>query len=104
MLATETMRVALVTIHLHMAEVPGAVTADRLESVLRTVVADLERRFGLTRPVLGVCGLNPHAGEDGHLGTEEIHVSTPVLEHCGQRVSSWWGRCRQIPRLQTANS
>ncbi len=80
MLATDTLRVVLVTIHLPLAEVPGAVTADRLESVLRTVAVDLEHRFGIARPVLGVCGLNPHAGEDGHLGMEEIHVITPVLE------------------------
>ena len=79
MLATDTLRVALVTIHLPLAEVPAAITAKRLESVLRTVVADLERRFGLTQPVLGVCGLNPHAGEDGAMGSEESQIIAPAV-------------------------
>lgn len=80
MLANERMRVALVTIHLPLSEVPGAVTTERLEAVLRVVYTDLKSRFGIANPVLGVCGLNPHAGESGHLGKEEQQVIAPVLE------------------------
>jgi 4-hydroxythreonine-4-phosphate dehydrogenase len=80
MLANERMRVALVTIHLPLSEVPGAVTTERLEAVLRVVYTDLKSGFGIANPVLGVCGLNPHAGESGHLGKEEQQVIAPVLE------------------------
>ncbi|MEK9942868.1 MAG: 4-hydroxythreonine-4-phosphate dehydrogenase PdxA, partial [Gammaproteobacteria bacterium] len=60
--------------------VPGAVTTERLEAVLRVVHTDLKSRFGIANPVLGVCGLNPHAGESGHLGKEEQQVIAPALE------------------------
>ncbi len=79
MLATDALRVALVTIHLPLSEVPRAVTQDRLEAVLRVVVSDLRARFGIRAPVIGVCGLNPHAGEAGHLGQEEQDVIIPVM-------------------------
>ena len=79
MLATDEMRVALVTIHLALSEVPRAVTQDSLEAVLRVVDADLRARFGIPAPVIGVCGLNPHAGEAGHLGQEEQDVIIPVM-------------------------
>jgi len=80
MLATDTLRVALVTIHLPLSEVPRAVTRANLETVLCVVDADLRARFGIPAPVIGVCGLNPHAGEAGHLGQEEIQVIIPVLQ------------------------
>jgi len=79
MLATDELRVALVTIHLALSEVPRAVTQDSLEAVLRVVDADLRARFGIPAPVIGVCGLNPHAGEAGHLGQEEQDVIIPVM-------------------------
>ena len=79
MLATDALRVALVTIHLPLSEVPRAVTQDRLEAVLRVVDSDLRVRFGIRAPVIGVCGLNPHAGEAGHLGQEEQDVIIPVI-------------------------
>lgn len=80
MLATGKLRVALVTIHLPLSEVPRAVTRETLEAVLRVVDADLRTRFDIPDPVIGVCGLNPHAGEAGHLGREEQDVIIPVME------------------------
>ena len=79
MLVNDSLRVALVTIHLPIVEVPMALTADLLERVLRVIDYDLKVRFGIVRPVIGVCGLNPHAGESGHLGDEEITIIQPVL-------------------------
>jgi 4-hydroxythreonine-4-phosphate dehydrogenase len=80
MLACPGLRVALVTTHLPLAAVPAAITAPRLERVIRVLHRDLVRRFGLPAPRILVCGLNPHAGEGGHLGREEIEVIGPVLE------------------------
>lgn len=79
MLATPGLRVALVTTHLPLAEVCTAITAERLETVLGIVDQDLRRRFSIQRPKILVCGLNPHAGENGHLGQEELTVINPVL-------------------------
>jgi 4-hydroxythreonine-4-phosphate dehydrogenase len=79
MLVNNTLRVALATIHLPINEVPAALTADLLERVLRVINHDLIARFGIVRPVIGVCGLNPHAGESGYLGDEEITIIEPVL-------------------------
>ncbi len=80
MLATNGLRVALATTHLPLREVSNAITAERLEWVVRILYQDLQQRFGLAQPRTLVCGLNPHAGEDGHLGYEEIEVITPLLE------------------------
>ncbi len=74
------LRVALVTTHLPLAEVAAAITAAAVEETLRILHADLVARFGLTAPRILVAGLNPHAGEGGHLGGEEIEIITPVLE------------------------
>ncbi|MCC4116416.1 4-hydroxythreonine-4-phosphate dehydrogenase PdxA [Aromatoleum toluclasticum] len=74
------MRVALATTHLPLAAVPAAITRELLEATLRILHADLMRHFGLTAPRILVAGLNPHAGEGGHMGREEIEVITPVLE------------------------
>jgi len=79
MLQSATLRVALVTTHLALAEVPRAITAQRLRATLRIVHADLRRRFRVPAPRIAVLGLNPHAGESGHLGREEIEVIEPVL-------------------------
>jgi 4-hydroxythreonine-4-phosphate dehydrogenase len=73
------MRVALATTHLALRAVPDAITAELLESVLRIIQRDLTRRFGIAHPHILVAGLNPHAGEDGYLGREEIEVMIPVL-------------------------
>ena len=74
------MRVALATTHLPLREVADAITAPLLESVLRIMQRDLQRRFGIAQPRILVAGLNPHAGEGGHLGREEIEVMIPVLD------------------------
>jgi 4-hydroxythreonine-4-phosphate dehydrogenase len=74
------MRVALVTTHLALKDVPAAITASLLEDVLRIIQQDLRGRFGILQPRILVAGLNPHAGEGGYLGREEIEVMIPVLD------------------------
>ncbi|MEJ1958984.1 MAG: 4-hydroxythreonine-4-phosphate dehydrogenase PdxA [Nitrosomonadales bacterium] len=74
------MRVALATTHLSLRAVPDAITPALLESVLYIINRDLERRFGIMQPRILVAGLNPHAGEGGYLGREEIDVMIPVLD------------------------
>jgi 4-hydroxythreonine-4-phosphate dehydrogenase len=80
MLATEKMRVALATTHLPLRDISAAITADRLERVLRILDHDLRKHFGIGQPRILVCGLNPHAGEGGHLGSEETEIISPTLE------------------------
>lgn len=80
MLATEGLRVALVTTHLPLREVADAITAERLTKVTRILHQDLVSKFGVAQPKILVCGLNPHAGEGGHLGREEIEVIEPTLK------------------------
>ncbi|WP_413111220.1 4-hydroxythreonine-4-phosphate dehydrogenase PdxA [Thaumasiovibrio sp. DFM-14] len=80
MLATEGLRVALVTTHIPLANVSQAITPQRLIDVTRILHHDLQTKFGLSHPRIFVCGLNPHAGEDGCLGREELEVITPTLE------------------------
>lgn len=79
MLAGGGLRVALATTHLPLRAVPDAITAETLDRVLSILDADLRRRFGLAQPRIAVCGLNPHAGEGGHLGREEIDVIAPAV-------------------------
>ena len=79
MLQTTGLRVALVTTHMALADVPHAITAERLRATLRIVHTDLERHFGFSPPRIAVLGLNPHAGESGHMGREEIDVIGPVI-------------------------
>lgn len=79
LLAGGGLRVALATTHLPLSQVSRALTQQRLVGVLRVLHADLQRRFGLRAPRILVCGLNPHAGESGHLGQEEGEVIAPVL-------------------------
>ncbi|CAL1240595.1 4-hydroxythreonine-4-phosphate dehydrogenase PdxA [Candidatus Methylocalor cossyra] len=85
MLAAPGLRVALATTHLPLAEVSRALTGERLETVLRVLHRDLIDRFAIPEPRILVCGLNPHAGEGGHLGREEIEVMEPVLHALRQR-------------------
>ena len=80
MLAGGGLRVALATTHLPLKDVPAAITQDSLEQTLRVLHADLGRKYGLDSPRILVAGLNPHAGESGYLGREEIEVISPVLE------------------------
>ncbi len=80
MLANPRLRVALVTTHLPLRAVAAAITADGLERVLRITERSLRELFGIERPRLRVLGLNPHAGESGEMGREEIEIITPVLQ------------------------
>lgn len=79
MLATEGLRVALATTHLPLMDVPAAITQPLLEQVLTVLHNDLKQSFGLEKPRILVAGLNPHAGEGGHMGREEIDTIIPVL-------------------------
>ncbi len=79
MLATQGLRVALATTHLPLKDVAAAITADELTQVIRILHRDLQQQFGILQPRIYVCGLNPHAGEGGHLGREEIEVIEPTL-------------------------
>ncbi len=80
LLAGGGLRVALATTHLPLKDVSAALTVDRLVAVTRVLDADLRAKFGIERPRILVCGLNPHAGEGGHLGREEIEVIAPAIE------------------------
>jgi 4-hydroxythreonine-4-phosphate dehydrogenase len=79
MLAGGGMRVALVTTHLPLRDVADAITAELLEKILNILQHDLQQRFGIAQPHILVAGLNPHAGEGGYLGREEIDIIIPVL-------------------------
>jgi len=79
MLATEAMKVALVTTHLPLKDVSAAITEQSISLVVRALNKDLQIKFGIAQPKILVCGLNPHAGEDGHLGREEIDTIIPTL-------------------------
>jgi len=84
MLATEGLRVALVTTHIPLAYVSQAVTEERLEKIIDILNKDLVEKFAISSPKIYVCGLNPHAGEDGVLGMEEIETITPTLNKLRQ--------------------
>ncbi|WP_227430168.1 4-hydroxythreonine-4-phosphate dehydrogenase PdxA [Psychrobacter sp. I-STPA6b] len=79
MLANDAMRVALVTTHLPLRQVADAITTTNVQQTVSIVLADLQQKFAIDRPRILVCGLNPHAGEGGHLGQEEIEIINPVL-------------------------
>ncbi len=80
LLAAPGLRVALATTHVPLSRVSGLITTDRLERVLRILHAGLRNDFGIARPRISVCSLNPHAGEGGHLGREEIDTIIPTLQ------------------------
>ena len=80
LLACSELRVALVTTHLALRDVPDAITSERVEKTIRIVIDEMQRRFGIKNPRITVCGLNPHAGEGGHLGTEETTIISPVID------------------------
>ena len=80
MLATKGLRVALVTTHIPLEYVSRAITGERLKKVAQILHKDLIKKFGIASPKIYVCGINPHAGEDGHLGREEIEVMNPALD------------------------
>jgi 4-hydroxythreonine-4-phosphate dehydrogenase len=80
MLACPGLRVALVTTHLPLSQVPAAITTTRLERTIRILERELRTRFGIERPNILVAGLNPHAGEQGHLGREDLDIIAPTLD------------------------
>src|SRR5690606_34731371 len=80
MLVADTLRVALATTHLPLRDVADAIAADSLTETLQILEQDLRRHFAIASPRILVLGLNPHAGENGHLGKEEQQIITPVLE------------------------
>jgi 4-hydroxythreonine-4-phosphate dehydrogenase len=85
MLATDNLRVALATTHLPLRDVADAITAPLLQSVIDILNHDLCTKFGIKQPKILVCGLNPHAGEGGHLGNEESDIISPVIEQFKQQ-------------------
>ncbi|EKN3945062.1 4-hydroxythreonine-4-phosphate dehydrogenase PdxA [Yersinia enterocolitica] len=85
MLATEELRVALATTHLPLLAVPGAITQASLHEVIFILDNDLKTKFGISQPQIYVCGLNPHAGEGGHMGHEEIDTIIPALDALRQQ-------------------
>ncbi len=91
MLATEGLRVALVTTHLPLKDVSSAITHSNLKSVIKILHHDLKTRFNLDQPKILVCGLNPHAGENGYLGREEIDIIIPLIEELRQQGMSLLG-------------
>ncbi|MBE9560388.1 MAG: 4-hydroxythreonine-4-phosphate dehydrogenase PdxA [Proteobacteria bacterium] len=85
MLATKSLRVALATTHLPLKDISDAITRESLSDVLITLDKFLKQQAGIQKPKILVCGLNPHAGEDGNLGDEEINTITPVIEKLKQQ-------------------
>lgn len=85
LLATQELRVALVTTHLPLQDVAQAITPERLEQVLNILHREMQKRFGFASPRILVCGLNPHAGEGGHLGREELEIIEPTLDKLRQQ-------------------
>lgn len=85
MLATEGLRVALATTHLPLTDVPEAITQPLLTNIITILHRDLQTKFGIENPEIIVAGLNPHAGESGHLGREEIETIIPVINACREQ-------------------
>ena len=85
MLATESLRVALATTHLPLSKVSQAITIESLNYIISTLNNFLLERCHIKNPNILICGLNPHAGEDGHLGMEEIEIIEPAIQHCKQQ-------------------
>jgi 4-hydroxythreonine-4-phosphate dehydrogenase len=85
------MRVALVTTHLALRDVPAAITAERIEAVGTVLAADLQRLFGIVEPRIAILGLNPHAGEAGQLGREEIETISPTIKNMAEHGLNVFG-------------
>jgi 4-hydroxythreonine-4-phosphate dehydrogenase len=91
MLATADLRVALATTHLPLKDVSAAITIDSLCQVLTILDSDLRKWWNISAPRIAVCGLNPHAGEGGHLGDEEIRTIAPAIARMRERGLNVWG-------------
>jgi 4-hydroxythreonine-4-phosphate dehydrogenase len=85
MLACPKLRVALATTHVPLNEVSKHISQEQLERIIRILHTELQTRFAINEPVISVCGLNPHAGESGHIGTEEIDSIVPALDNLRQQ-------------------
>lgn len=103
MLANHNLRVCLATMHLPLAAVPAAITKDRLKQVLGVMQHDLARLYALPTPRIGVCGLNPHAGEGGYLGREEIDIIQPVIDQLNTQGFNLVGALPADTIFTTAN-
>ncbi|MEO8307216.1 MAG: 4-hydroxythreonine-4-phosphate dehydrogenase PdxA [Pseudomonadota bacterium] len=106
LLACDAMKVALVTTHLPLSQVSSAITAAVLDETIAIVDHDLRRLWGLQHPRIAVCGLNPHAGESGHLGREEIDTIAPAIQRAVQRgidASGPWPADTLFTSRQLAN-
>lgn len=79
LLACPDLKVALVTTHLALRDIPDAITKERVKKTIKIVIESMTNQFDIEKPSIVVCGLNPHAGEDGHLGMEEINIINPVI-------------------------
>jgi len=93
LLATDTLRVALATTHLPLSQVPAAINTEELSQIIQILHRDLTNKFAIDKPHIKVCGLNPHAGENGYLGHEEIDIITPVINNMKQlgiNISGPW--------------
>jgi 4-hydroxythreonine-4-phosphate dehydrogenase len=84
LIAAKGLRVALVSTHMPLSNVPGYLTRERISAVIRVLHDDLKQKFGIATPRILVCGLNPHAGESGHLGKEEQDIIEPAIKSCQQ--------------------
>jgi 4-hydroxythreonine-4-phosphate dehydrogenase len=84
LVAAKGLRVALVSTHMPLSKVPGYLTRERITAVIRVLHDDLRQKFGIATPRILVCGLNPHAGESGHLGSEEQDIIEPAIKSCQQ--------------------
>jgi len=84
LIAAKGLRVALVSTHMPLSKVPGYLTKERITAVIRVLHDDLKQKFGIATPRILVCGLNPHAGESGHLGREEQDIIEPAIKSCQQ--------------------
>lgn len=78
--AVDELKVALMTTHIPLAAVPKAITANLIKNTVRLLASELQKKFKISKPTILMCGLNPHAGENGHLGSEEIDIIIPALE------------------------
>ncbi len=85
LLATDSLRVALATTHLPLSKVPAAINASELTQIIQILHNDLSTKFAIKQPHIKVCGLNPHAGESGYLGREEIEIISPVIDNMKQQ-------------------
>jgi len=91
MLLNQHMRVALATTHLPLKAVPAAITKESLVTTLKILIKDMQTKFAIKQPKIAVCGLNPHAGEEGYLGMEEIEIINPVINDFQQKGYKIYG-------------